>query len=196
MSTERISDYPVESLFLDRWSPRAFTATSMPSADLFTIIEAARWAPSAYNIQPWRFLYSHRDDANWQIFLDLLDEFNASWAQHASVLMIVLSDTVMPGDGTRPDKPSRCHSFDAGASWAQLALQATQLGYRAHAMVGVDFGRARKWLNIPQRFHIEIAIAIGKQDDPSILPMDLRVGEKPSGRLSVHEISYAGSFPE
>jgi len=77
MTLERISDHPIEPIFLNRWSPRAYDATSMPVSDLLTILEAARWAPSAYNVQPWRFLYFHRDDAHWQTYLALLDPFTA-----------------------------------------------------------------------------------------------------------------------
>ena len=195
MKTERTPDHPIEPVFLDRWSPRAYDATPMPASDLFTIVEAARWAPSAYNVQPWRFLYSRRDDAHWQGYLALLDPFNASWARHASALVFVLSDTVMPGEGSRPPKLSRTHSFDAGAAWAQLALQATSLGYQAHAMAGIDFERSQEDLLVPGRYRIEIAVAIGRRADPSLLPDELRTREQPSQRLSLSEIAFAGSFP-
>lgn len=195
MTTERTPDYPIEPIFLERWSPRAYDGNAMPASDLLTILEAARWAPSAYNMQPWRFLYSHRDDANWQNYLSLLDPFNASWARHASAFVAVLSDSVAPGDGGRPNKVSRSHSFDAGAAWAQLALQATSLGYQAHGMAGIDFESLRKRLGIPERYRIEIMIAIGRRADPSVLPEELQGREKPSQRLSVSEIAFAGSFP-
>ncbi|MHA1570419.1 MAG: nitroreductase family protein, partial [Alphaproteobacteria bacterium] len=89
MTTERTADHPIEPIFLRRWSPRAFDGSPMRAEDLMTILEAARWAPSAFNIQPWRFLYSLRDDAHWEKYLTLLDQFNADWAQHASALVIV-----------------------------------------------------------------------------------------------------------
>jgi len=196
MTTQRTPDYPIESIFLNRWSPRAYDASSMPAADLFTILEAARWAPSAFNVQPWRFLYAHREDAHWQNFLDLLDPFNADWAQHASVLLFVLSDTVMPGDGNRQDKLSNYHSFDAGAAWAQLALQATSLGYQAHAMAGIHFDQTRESLVVPERYRVEVAIAIGKRAAPTMLPEELQEREQPSQRFSVNEIAFAGAFPQ
>lgn len=196
MTTQRTPDYPIEPLFLNRWSPRAYDASSMPAADLFTILEAARWAPSAFNVQPWRFLYSHREDAHWQNFLTLLDPFNADWAQHASVLLFVLSDTVMPGDDNRPDKLSNYHSFDTGAAWAQLALQATSLGYQAHAMAGIYFDKSRENLIVPERYQVEIAIAIGKRAAPSMLLEELQEREQPSQRFSVNEIAFAGAFPQ
>ena len=195
MKMERTPDHPIDPIFLDRWSPRAFDATSMPASDLLTILEAARWAPSAFNVQPWRFLYSQRGDADWKNYLRLLDPFNETWAQHASALVFVLSDTVMSGDGGRPAKKSRTHSFDAGAAWAQLALQATSLGYQAHAMAGIDFEQSYEALAVPERYRVEIAVAIGKRADPSMLPKELEVREQPSQRLPVREIAFAGSFP-
>ena len=192
---DRIPDYPIQAIFLDRWSPRAYDGTAMPEDDLLTIIEAARWAPSAFNVQPWRFLYSRRGNAHWQGFLALLDPFNRNWAQHASALIFVLSDTVMPGNDRRPDKPSQTNSFDAGAAWAQLALQATSLGYQAHAMAGINRAQSRDDLMVPERYRIEIAVAIGTRADPSALSQDLRDREQPSQRLALNEISFAGAFP-
>jgi len=196
MNTERLPDYPIETVFLDRWSPRAYDTSAMPDADLFSILEAARWAPSAFNVQPWRFLYSHRNDEHWQKFLSLLDAFNTDWAQHASVLIIALSDTVMPGDDNRAEKLSSYHSFDTGAAWAQLALQATALGYHAHAMAGIHFEESRCKLVIPERYRIEVAIAIGKRANPAQLSQMLRDRELPSKRFPVSEIAFAGSFPQ
>ena len=91
--TERLADHPIDPLFLARWSPRAYDGQPMPEADLLRILEAARWAPSAYNYQPWRFLYARRDDAHWTEFVSLLVPMNRDWAQHASALIFVLSDT-------------------------------------------------------------------------------------------------------
>src|SRR5438874_10836241 len=126
--TGRRSDHPVDPLFLARWSPRAFDRSIMPEADLLTMFEAARWAPSAFNVQPWRFLYARREGSDWALFLDLLIPWNRQWAESASVLVYVLSDR-MSGSG---EVPSHSHSFDAGAAWAFLALQAARLGYQAH----------------------------------------------------------------
>ena len=196
MTAERVSDYPVEPLFLSRWSPRAYDGSTMPEADLRSILEAARWAPSAFNVQPWRFLYSLRDDENWLDYLDLLDPFNAAWAQRASALLFVLSDTVMPGDGERPEKVSNTHSFDAGAAWAQLALQATSLGYQAHAMAGIYHDLSRTKLRVPDRYRIEIAIAVGKRVALSVLAEELQAREQPSQRFTVEQIAFAGRFPQ
>lgn len=194
MPSKRVADHPIDPIFLERWSPRAFDAAPMPPADLLSILEAARWAPSAYNIQPWRFLYSHRDDAHWANYLSLLDSFNETWAPQASALVLVLSDRMMPGDGERPEKPSRCYSFDAGAAWAQLALQATSLGYHAHAMAGIDYSQSEDKLGVPERYAVQIMIAIGRAADRSALPGELQQQEYPSTRLALSEIAFSGCF--
>lgn len=185
----------VDPLFLERWSPRAFDASPMAQEDLDTIFDAARWAPSAFNYQPWRFLYAHRDSADWPRFLDLLQPFNQVWVENASVLIYALSDTLMTAPGSAETKPSHSHSFDAGAAWALMALQAIRLGYHSHAMAGVDFARAQVELAIPQRFRIECAVAIGRRADPSVLPESLRAREEPSGRKEIGEFVTAGNFP-
>ncbi|MCB9603712.1 MAG: nitroreductase family protein [Sandaracinus sp.] len=191
--SDRSPDYPIDPLFVARWSPRAFDASPMPEEDLLRAMEAARWAPSAFNVQPWRFLYALRDDPCFDAWLDLLDEFNRSWARHASALVFLLSDTLLRYQGDT--SPSRSHSFDAGAAWAQLALQATQLGYHAHGMAGLDFARAREQLGVPSDFHLEMAIAIGRRAAPSALPEALRQREQPSPRRPTIESAFRGGFP-
>ena len=194
ISRHREPGFPVEPIFVKRWSPRAFDASTMPLADLQTILEAARWAPSAYNSQPWRFVYALRGDEHWDSFLRLLDPFNAAWAQNASALMFVVSDTLTPAHGSSPAKPSRTHSFDAGAAWAHLALQATALGYQAHAMAGILFDEITRQLSIPDRYRVEIAVAIGRQASPTTLPPALREREVPSHRMPPDQIAFAGRF--
>jgi len=193
MTTTRKADHPIQPIFLERWSPRSFDPIDMPAADLMCMLEAARWAPSAFNIQPWRFLYSRREDVYWSCYLDTLDAFNRSWANQASALVAVLSNTITPSDH---QAPLRSHSLDAGAAWAHLALQATSLGYQAHAMAGIDLARAREALNVPDNFCIQIIIAIGKKADPARLPEELRKREIPSDRLPLNKIAFAGGFPQ
>lgn len=178
--TARIAEAAIDPLFLDRWSPRAFDASDMPVADLRTILEAVRWAPSAFNAQPWRLLYARRGDPYWPVFLDLLVPGNATWARHASALLFILSDTLTDRHGTTT--PAYSHSFDAGAAWAQLGLQASLLGYHAHGMIGLDFERAREVLAIPDRFRIEAAVALGRRADRATLEEALRKREVPSDR--------------
>jgi len=193
-SSLRKPDHPVNPAFINRWSPRSFVPKPMPDADLKIILEAARWAPSAFNVQPWRFVYAHRDDAMFQTFLDLLIPFNKSWAHTASALVFVISDTIMPGDGERPDQASAYHAFDSGAAWAHAALQATMLGYHAHATAIGDKDAIRKELGIPERFDVQIAFAVGKLGDPADLPDGLREREIPSTRRALADTAWTGQF--
>lgn len=190
----RAVDRAVDPLFLERWSTRAFDGTAVPQQDIETLFDAARWAPSAFNYQPWRFLYAHRDTPDWDRFLSVLVPFNQAWVKSAGAIVFVLSDTLSAAPGSTDYQPSHSHSFDAGAAWAILALQATRLGYHTHAMTGVDFDAARKQLGVPDRFRIEAAIAIGKQGDKSILDEALAKGEVPSGRKPIEQFAFAGNF--
>ena len=193
MST-RQPDHPVDRLFLERWSPRAFDRSEMPDADLLTVLEAARWAPSAFNAQPWRLLYAKRESADWERFLALLMPFNRVWAQNASVLVYILSDTLQEGRSGELS-PSRTHSFDTGAAWASLALQATALGYHAHGMAGVEWDLARDELEVPERYRFEAGCVIGRIAPPETLDERLREREAPSGRKPIGEFAFAGDFP-
>lgn len=195
-TTHRVSTRAVDPLFLDRWSPRAFDSSVLPQDDLDTIFDAARWAPSAFNYQPWRFLYAHREDADWQRFVELLLPFNQGWVANAGALVFILSDTLIAAPGSDDAKPSHSHSFDAGAAWAVLALQATRMGYHTHGMTGVDFDKARTELAVPDRFRIEAAVAIGRQGDKSILPEALQAREVPSDRKPIEAFVHQGNFAE
>ena len=193
-NTPRASTHPIDPLFLERWSPRAFDGSNLSQTELFTILEAARWAPSSFNQQPWRFVYAHRESADWERFVGLLMPFNAMWARNASVLLFIVSDTMiqLPRDAART--VSHSHSFDAGAAWAFMALQAIRLGIRTHGMTGVDFNRARKELSVPDTFRIEAAIAIGRVGDKSKLPPEMQGREAPNGRRDLAELVMEGRF--
>lgn len=192
--TARQPDHPVEPLFIARWSPRAFDRSVMPEADLFSVFEAARWAPSAFNAQPWRLLYAKRESADWERFVGLLMPMNQVWARNASVLAYILSDTLFEGrDGEAV--PSRTHSFDAGAAWAAMALQATALGYHAHGMAGVEWDEVRTELGVPERFRVEAGLVIGRIASPDTLDEKLRAREVPSGRMPIGAFAFAGDFP-
>lgn len=190
--TARTTNPAILPLIRERWSPRSFDANAMPQADLEVLLEAAGLAPSAYNIQPWTFLYAHREDANWERFLSLLVEFNQGWAKDASVLLFAVSKTTM-GHGEQVS-PSHSHSFDAGAAWQNLALQAAHMGYAAHGMTGVDFTRAAAELRVPDDHRVEAAIAVGRPAPADRLPEFLRDKEVVSGRKPVAEIMRAGNF--
>ena len=183
----------VASDFVERWSPRAFTPVELTESHLRTLFEAARWAPSAFNSQPWRFIFSRHGDARWDLFLSLLIPFNADWAKNTSLLCFVVSETRMDAsDGSYTELGT--HSYDAGAAWMQIALQAMKLGYYAHGMSGIDRERVRKELNIPEKFSVDAAFAVGKIASPDILPEKLRKREAPSDRKSLEEICFVGEF--
>ncbi len=189
----RTADYPVDKLFLQRWSPRAYTGEAIPHDVLMTIFEAARWAPSSYNSQPWRFIYGLKDTPAFDKILGLLVPANQGWAKNASVLVVIASKTTMSPRGT--EMPSHSHSFDAGAAWQNLALQASLLGWPSHGMTGFDIPRAAAELGVPEGYRVEAALAIGKQGDKSILPEQVQAMEAPNGRNPVSSLAFEGAFP-
>jgi nitroreductase len=193
-SNHRQSEYNVDPLFLDRWSPRAFDGSAMPKEDLLTILDAAHWAPSAFNNQPWRFVYAMKGTPEFDRLLGILIEFNQGWAGNASALVFVFSDTLSRSSDGSPPKPFRSHSFDAGAAWGLLSLQAIKSGYFAHAMTGLDMERALTELKAPDGYHINAAIAIGKLGNKDVLPEGLRDREIPSPRKPLAEVIFEGGF--
>jgi nitroreductase len=193
MST-RQPDHPVEPLFTERWSPRAFDRSVMPDADLFTVFEAARWAPSAFNAQPWRLLYAKRESADWERFVGLLMPFNQVWARNASVLAYILSDTLF--EGTDGEAGAVAHAqLRCRRGVGAMALQATALGYHAHGMAGVEWDEVRTELRVPERFRVEAGLAIGRIASPDTLDEKLRAREVPSGRMPIGAFAFAGDFP-
>jgi nitroreductase len=196
MSTEntRQPAYPVSPMFIERWSPRSFIPQSMPHDDLMTMLEAARYAPSASNRQPWRFIYAHRNTAEWEKILPVLFDSNAVWAKNASALVLVFSQHTIKSHDTGEERPFRSHAFDAGAAWVALALQAHLLGYSAHAMGGIHHDKAMEIFAVPDAFRPEVAIAIGKLGDRSTLPESLQTREMPSDRKPLEEIAGNGTF--
>ena len=185
MTSPRQATHPVHPQFLDRFSPRAFSGKKLSTQDIEQIVEAARWAPSASNKQPWHFAYALRDDANWQAFSQLPNEFNRRWCLNAGALLVVLSDKAASGK----------HSFDAGCAWGYMALQAHAMGLATHAMGGFSADEARKVLNLPDHLVPECVIAVGKRADASTLPDDLREREVPSDRKPLAEVLIAGAVP-
>ncbi|WP_331376077.1 nitroreductase family protein [Sinorhizobium chiapasense] len=190
----RTAEHPINPLFLERWSPRAYASVEISQAEVFEILEAARWAPSAYNAQPWHFVYARRGGKDWEKLLGLLNEFNRSWASRASALIFVLSRTSLLPPGAKEEVPSYTHSFDAGAAWGALALQAAYSGWQAHGMAGIDYERARTELGVPANYRVEAAVAIGRVGDKAQLPEPLQQREAPSHRKALSEIVSEGRF--
>lgn len=188
----RVPDHPVDPLFPARWSPRAFGPATMEEAEVLTLLEAARWAPSSMNAQPWRFAYGLRGDAGFAAMLEALVPFNRDWAQHAAALVAIASRTTRQTD--QGDVPNGAHAFDAGAAWAHLALQAHLSGVAAHAMGGFDPAKAAAGLGLPEGHVLHAIIAIGQPGDPATLPEALRARETPSPRNPVATFAQRGSF--
>lgn len=191
--TGRSADHPIDPIFLDRWSPRAFTGEAMTQETLLSLFEAARWAPSAANGQPWRFVYGHRGTEAFDRIYNTLDEGNRRWADKAAVLIAIISQTHRANaDGEL--RPAFTHAFDTGAAWAYLALEATRAGYHAHAMGGIDRDKAKDVLGIPDGFRVEAGLAIGKIAPKETLPEDLLKREVPSTRKPVTDFISEGRF--
>ncbi|MEK1932828.1 MAG: nitroreductase family protein [Pararhizobium sp.] len=190
----RQADYPIEPSFLNRWSPRAFTGETISETELLTILEAGRWAPSAYNSQPWRFAYALRETAEWDKLFPILNEFNQGWAKSASALVIFISKTDFVAPGATEAALSYSHSFDTGAAWGAIAHQAQLLGFQAHGMTGLHFDKAVEILGIPAGYRVEAAAAIGRLGDKAQLPDYLQARETPSPRRPLSEIAFNGTF--
>ncbi|SDB91123.1 nitroreductase family protein [Paraburkholderia lycopersici] len=194
MTQPRKAEYDIAPIFTNRWSPRAFTGAAVDDETLYALFEAARWAPSANNAQPWRFIYARKDSASWPAVFGLLNENNQRWAANASVLIVLLSARTHVRPGSSEPSPLVSHSLDAGAAWASLAFQAYYAGLSAHAIGGFDRAKARIVLNVPEGYQVEVAIAVGKRADSSVLPRDLQEREWPTQRRPVNAFVAEGRF--
>jgi len=180
----RQSDYPIEPLILNRWSPRAMSGEPLSDDALFPLFEAARWAPSSYNAQPWRFIYAKRETEAWRALFELLVPFNQSWVGDASVLVVIASHTVFESNG----KPSSTHSFDTGAAWENLALEGSARGLVVHGMQGFDYEKAKRVCKLHDNYVVEAMIAIGKPGKTEDLPQNIQDKETPSSRKPFEEL--------
>lgn len=190
----RTFEYGIDPMFVQRWSPRAFTGEEIPETTLLSFFEAARWAPSAMNAQPWRFAYARRGSTAFDRFLGVLAPANQVWAARASALVAIVSVTTLKLPD-RPDPvPAESHSFDAGAAWAQFALQAHLAGWSTHAMGGFDSAPANDVLALPPDHHIEVFVAVGRRGDPATLPEWARLREKPNNRRPLTDLVREGPF--
>lgn len=186
----RQPDHAIEPLLYLRWSPRAMTGEPISEEEMLTLFEAARWAPSTYNEQEWRFLYARRDTSHWHALFGLLMEANQVWCQHAAMLVVILAHKVFNKDG----KPNAVHLFDCGSAFENLALQGTAMGLVVHGMSGFDFERAHTELKVPDDYAIAAMFAVGLPGDPDKLPEKLRQVEAPSGRRPVKESIQEGPY--
>jgi len=184
----RRTEYAVEPLFPNRWSPRSMSGETIQPDELMSLFEAARWAPSAMNNQPWRFFYGMRGTSNFENLYNLLAEGNKIWAGNAAVLVVIVSRSIFEQNG----KPNPTHSFDTGAAWMSLALAGSMRGYVVHGMAGFDYVRAGQLLQLDQDYSVEAMCAIGIRDVKEKLPPDLQKRETPSDRHPLQKTVFEG----
>jgi nitroreductase len=186
------ADHPIHDLIRTRWSPRAFSDKHVSDETLRSLFEAARWAPSSSNEQPWAFFVSRRGDgANHEKMLGTLVEFNQAWAKNAPVLAIAVSKLAFAKNGT----PNRNAFYDTGAAVALLSIEATAQGLFVHQMAGFDAQKAREAFEIPAGWEAIAAFTIGHPGDPSSLPDALQEREQaPRARKPLSDFVMAGEW--
>jgi nitroreductase len=153
-------------IILERWSPRAFSDRYVNPTDLKKVFEAARWAPSSYNEQPWRYFVGQRESRTWNKIFSALVPFNQEWAANAAVLILGVARTRFAHN----DSPNNYAIHDLGAADAFITLQAAALGLHTHQMAGFDWVKAREAFQIPDTYAMGSVMALGYQADPSTLP--------------------------
>jgi nitroreductase len=182
----------VAPMFPERWSPRAFRPEPLPPEAVASLFEAARWAPSCFNEQPWLFVYG-TDPGEREFFLQILTEKNRLWAANASMLAIVFARRTFAMGG----KPNRWAPFDCGAAWVSLAFQAREMGLYAHGMAGFSREKAYELLGVPEEeYDAMAAIAVGMYGDRDKLDAQFLETEKPNTRKPLSEVAVKGKFNE
>jgi len=186
------AEYPVHELIRERWSPRAFSRKEISSEDLRSLFEAARWAPSSSNEQPWAFIVATRNDnENFTKALQPLVEFNANWAKNAYVLGFAVTELAFAKNNT----PNRNAHYDTGAAMSQLTTEATSRGIFVHQMAGFDPDTAREVFEIPSGWDAIAAFAMGYPGDPALLPQPYRDRETaPRVRKPIREFVMNGKW--
>ncbi|QDX93897.1 nitroreductase family protein [Brevibacillus laterosporus] len=186
--SHRESTHAIDPIYLNRWSPRSFSEKPVEAEVLHRIFEAARWAPSGSNEQPWRYIVA-RTPEDRATFLKFIMPGNTAWCDKAPVLALLLSTKL-----SSRDEPLRSHSFDAGTSWGYLALESVRQGLVTHAMGGFYPDKARELLHIPNEYEVEIVIAIGYQGEKEALSEAYQEREIPNSRRGLEEVVFEGSF--
>jgi nitroreductase len=173
----------------ERWSPRSFAEREVSAKVLHKVFEAARWAASSYNEQPWRYLVGRRGDGTWQKIYDTLIDFNKKWAQTAPVLILGLARTHF----SHNEAENRFALYDLGAASSYLTLEAAALGLKSHQMAGFDQEAARRALTIPGEFAIGSVIALGYQGEPVALADAVLIDREiePRKRKPLDEIVFS-----
>lgn len=188
--TGRQSEAEITPLILNRWSPRALSGEKLSDEELMALFEAAKWAPSCYNNQPWRFIYVKRETEHWDKLFSLLNEGNKVWTKNAAALILLVSYQLFELNG----QPNPTASLDCGAAWENLALEASARGLVAHGMSGFDYEAARANFNIPDEYKVEAMVAVGRHGNKEDLPEKVKAMEFPSDRKKLAQIISEGKF--
>ncbi len=188
--TERKADYPIDDIYINRWSPRAFSDKKVEKETLFSVFEAARWAPSAANKQPWRFVYAMNEEDR-DTFLTFINDGNTSWCKKAPVLIAIVANKRWSEDS---NDINPTHAFDTGAAWGFLALEANRKGLVTHAMGGFNREKAKEVLQIPDGHEVFAMVALGYHGDTESLPESLQQREKKSGRHTIDTFIHEGLY--
>lgn len=185
--------YPIHDVLAQRWSPRAFRDQAVPTETLLSLLEAARWAPSSRNEQPWRFIVATKDDPEmYGRLFDALMEGNQRWAKDAPVLMLGVAAL----NWSHNDKPNKYARYDLGQAIAHLTVEATAQGLHVHQMGGFSSERARDHFDIPEGYEPVVALAIGYAGVASDLPDDLEERERQQRvRKPLEELILEAGFP-
>lgn len=187
-----VTSEPIHDLIRHRWSPRAFDSRPVEPEKLRSLFEAARWAASSYNAQPWYYIVGTKaEPENYKKILECLVEFNQGWAKSAPVLALSVAGLKFEHNGT-----PNSHAFhDVGQASAYLALEASNLGLQIHQMAGILPEKARQIFSIPEGYEAVAGIAIGYPGDSATLPEQLRAQEEgPRSRKPLDSFVFTGSW--
>ncbi len=190
MIKKRVKEFDCSDMFVTRWSPRALTHENVNKDILMKLFEAARWAPSSYNEQPWRIIYALNGEKGWSEIYESMVEFNQSWTKTAGALLVICSTKTF----SKNNKENRHNGFDAGSAWMSIALEAQKLGLYAHGMAGFDTEKIRKSFSIPNDVEIYALVAIGGLGKKEDLPSEMQEQEILSSRKKVEDFAFEGEF--
>ena len=189
VQTKRQAAYAIDEAYINRWSPRAFSTKEVEEEKLNAIFEAARWAPSAANWQPWKYIVA-RSEEDRATFLSFINENNVEWCKRAPVLVLTISKKTRNEEGD----PNPWHAFDAGTAWGYLSLEAYRQGLITHGMGGFDKDKARALLEIPAEYDINAVVAVGYHDPTTLLSERNQQREVPSDRKPIESFVFEGKF--
>lgn len=194
MHKPAVTQVPIDSTIANRWSGRAYDAAkTVLRNDIIALLEAARWAPSCYGDQPWRFVVwdKHQDTAGWQRAFDTLSPGNQAWVKDAPLLVLVVADSLFKHNG----QPNRWSQYDTGGAALNLCLQAASAGMMAHQMGGFDADKLRAAFAVPQQFSLMAMVSVGYPAEISTLSGEVLERETaPRTRRPLGELFFSGAW--